>query len=95
MISPEELQGTHGMWVWYVPASGDMEKGRVKSWRDDYIFVVYKCDGKWDEYEQYTAAATNPKDLEFIKHELHCRAPLGFICSCLPPNMKVGEVELV
>jgi hypothetical protein len=36
------------------------ENGIVKSLCDDlnYVFVVYHCDDKWDEYTNYTAART-------------------------------------
>jgi hypothetical protein len=32
------------------------ERGRIKSWNGIYIFVVYHCDGKWDDYQNYTAS---------------------------------------
>jgi len=40
------------------------EKGIVKSISDeDHVFVVYHCDGEWDNYEDYTAARTYIGDL--------------------------------
>lgn len=39
------------------------EKGIVKSVTEAGVFVVYNCGGDWDNYRNYTAALTNPKDL--------------------------------
>ena len=39
------------------------ELGRIKSWNDKNIFVVYNCNNKWDQYLNYTACATDPIDL--------------------------------
>jgi hypothetical protein len=40
------------------------ENGIVKSISDnDHVFVVYHCANDWDNYENYTAARTNIKDL--------------------------------
>ena len=55
-----------GRWVKYTPLAGESEVGRIKSWNDKWIFVVYHCADMWDKYLEYTAAATNPKDLIFI-----------------------------
>lgn len=52
-----------GRWVTYTTGHGTTERGRIKSWNDTYIFVVYKCAGEWKDYQNYTAAATDPKDL--------------------------------
>ena len=41
------------------------ERGRIKSWNDKLIFVVYNCAEEWNNYKNYTASATNPEDLEF------------------------------
>lgn len=59
-----------GKYVKYTPPfeGGISETGRIKSWNTKFVFVVYRCDNNWDEYEKYTAAATNPYDLIFI-HE--------------------------
>ena len=32
---------------------------------EEFIFVVYNCAGEWDNYKDYTAAATKPNDLKF------------------------------
>lgn len=45
---------------------GELEKGKIKSWNDNFIFVVYKCDNQWDRFQDYTGCATSPDDLEFI-----------------------------
>lgn len=54
-----------GRGVVYLPSLGSPEKGRIKSWNDKYIFVVYKCDSQWDRFQEFTGCATDPKDLEF------------------------------
>lgn len=44
---------------------GKLEHGIVKSISDQtHMFVVYHCDGKWDEYQNYTAARTCTFDLK-------------------------------
>lgn len=41
------------------------EKGIVKSISDEnHTFVVYKCGEDWGNYNDYTAARTNNKDLK-------------------------------
>ena len=59
-----------GRWVIYTPSQelGEkLEKGKIKSWNDSGIFVVYDCAGNWmgDLWKEYTAQHTNPEDLEF------------------------------
>ena len=54
-----------GSWVLYSVLHGATEKGRIKSWNDKFIFVVYRCAGEWDKYQNYTGCATKPEDLRF------------------------------
>lgn len=54
--------------VHYIPFDGcsedKYENGIVKSIPTSYAaFVVYHCDGKWDDYQNYTAALTSIEDL--------------------------------
>lgn len=50
--------------VTYIPSHGGVgDHGIVKSKNHLYVFVVYKCAGNWDRYQDYTAAATDPNDL--------------------------------
>jgi len=66
-ISITELKDSDiGKWVCYTGGAGETEDGKIKSWNDDYIFVVYKCAGNWDRFQDYTGVATNPKDIKFI-----------------------------
>jgi len=53
-----------GKWVIY-KTGFSAERGKIKSWNDKYIFVVYKCNNEWDRFQDFTASATNPKDLKF------------------------------
>ena len=39
------------------------ERGRVKSVTKEWVFVVYKCNEEWDTYTEYTANATDRKEL--------------------------------
>jgi hypothetical protein len=49
-----------GTWVVFLPTG---QRGRIKSWNDTTIFVVYSCDGNWQQYQHYTAEATHPATL--------------------------------
>jgi len=41
------------------------QKGIVKAMSDaEHVFVVYNCDGNWEEYADYTAARTNVAELK-------------------------------
>lgn len=52
-----------GRWVEYTPKN---ERGKIKSWNDSGIFVVYDCAGEWSNFKDYTAAHTRPEDLVFV-----------------------------
>jgi hypothetical protein len=55
-----------GRWVIYRrTGSLHSERGRIKDWTDQLIYVVYQCADQWDRFEEYTSAATDPEDLEF------------------------------
>ena len=57
-----------GRWVSYTGNfDGTIEKGKIKSWNNKYIFVVYKCADEWGRFKEYTGVATRPEDLEFIE----------------------------
>lgn len=58
-----------GRWVEYEGYGFEVEKGRIKSWNDKWIFVVYKCDKNWDRFGDYTAVATSPKTLTFCNRQ--------------------------
>lgn len=80
------MEGTNeqfmpGDLVHYIGSAGEVENGIVKSTPPeslDIVFVVYKCKGEWDRYQDYTAQATNVSDLhtgwfggETIKPQSH------------------------
>jgi hypothetical protein len=54
-----------GKWVKYKTLTKS-ESGRIKSWNDKFIFVVYQCGSDWSNLRNYTAVATPPEDLSFI-----------------------------
>ena len=55
-----------GRKVIYTDNIGQKEYGRIKSWTENWVFVVYNCADDWDNYQNYTAAATDQNDLEFL-----------------------------
>jgi len=57
-----------GRWVLYDDGF-KKEKGRIKSWNAEFIFVVYKCAGEWERFQDFTGCATNPEDLRFTTLE--------------------------
>lgn len=66
MIQIKELGPQHvGKWVEYRDAAGETERGRIKSWNEQVVFVVYRCDNEWHRFKEFTAAATDPADLTF------------------------------
>jgi len=57
-----------GKWVIYKGGAGETEIGRIKSWNDKVIFVVYDRPGRdMNLYELYPGYATSPEDLSFMK----------------------------
>lgn len=67
-MKAEHLQ--KGQMVWYYDGYRRPEQGRVKSIQDDvYAFVVFSCNGEWEEYEKYTAARTHIGSLSLGKPE--------------------------
>lgn len=86
-------QNDIGRWVWYKPQFGPAERGRIKSWNEKNVFVVYKCDGQWRRFQDFTGEATEPSDLTFIEHKSHCRALTGFMCACVAPDINIVEVK--
>ena len=55
-----------GKWVVYKIKPnyvGETEEGKIKSWNDEFVFIVYKCAGNWDRFQDYTGQATSPEDL--------------------------------
>jgi len=70
MIDVFELKQTDkGRWVKFKCGNFDEKIGRIKSWNDLHIFVVYHCDDDWENYADYTAEATHGSRLEFIEEQ--------------------------
>jgi hypothetical protein len=44
-----------------------IEVGRIKSFNDKWIFVVYNCNDDWDDYKSYTGVPTSPGNLNIIE----------------------------
>jgi hypothetical protein len=49
--------------VHYCPEYGKIENGIVKAIPTNGAFVVYHCNGDWDNYQDYTAQLTDIEDL--------------------------------
>jgi hypothetical protein len=65
MIVIQDLTtGDIGRWVVY-RYFGGQQQGRIKSWNQDSVFVVYHCNNEWDRFLDFTPLRTNPKDLEW------------------------------
>ena len=55
-----------GAWVEFTKSHQlDPEVGRIKSWNDKFIFVVFKCCNDWDNYMDYTGCSCRPEDLSY------------------------------
>jgi hypothetical protein len=61
--------GDVGRWVRYrdVHFPDQFEDGRIKSWNERTVFVVYRCDNQWQRFADFTAAGTLPESLDFIE----------------------------
>jgi hypothetical protein len=67
MIYITDLRPEHvGQWVRYRGRMGEWEEGRIKSWNDRYLFVVFKCDNNWDRFEDYTGQSCDLSTIDFI-----------------------------
>src|SRR5260221_12882301 len=42
-LGPQDV----GKWVEYRGGAGESERGRITSWTDKYVRVVYRCDTQW------------------------------------------------
>jgi hypothetical protein len=70
MIDIKELGPEHiGKLVEYRAGTGQTERGRIKSWTDKYVRVVYKCDNQWLRFQDFTGCATDPCDLTFLLNQ--------------------------
>lgn len=58
----EELKP--GDYCHYAPAWGAKENGRVKEIGTDHAFVVFKCAGEWDRYDDFTGQKVDITDLK-------------------------------
>ena len=54
-----------GRYVEYNDGNKPSEIGRIKSFNGYFVFVVYKCNGDWNNYKNYTGCATKREDLTY------------------------------
>ena len=59
------MKYSNGMKVYYTSPHGTTENGIIKDLNESQTiaWVVYKCDNEWENYKNYTGAATNIQDL--------------------------------
>jgi hypothetical protein len=77
MINTEKLtEKDIGRWVLYrsphhdaTPEPPATEHGRIKSWNQNGIWVVYDPEGAWHRYFNFTGQLTDPADLTFMDDE--------------------------
>jgi predicted ribosome quality control (RQC) complex YloA/Tae2 family protein len=65
VMKTEDLK--KGMWVEYCDPNKPVEIGRVKSWNDKIVFVVFHANDDWSHYYNYTGSAVLIEDLELLK----------------------------
>lgn len=53
-----------GAYCHYNPEYGPKENGRIKTIGPTVAFVVFKCAGEWDKYEDYTGQCVDIADLK-------------------------------
>ena len=56
-----------GRFVEYRGFADEREKGRIKSWNEKFIFVVFKCDNQWNRFQDFTGQSTLPENLYFTE----------------------------
>jgi len=67
MIDIKSLkEADKGSWVVVDNTNIGEATGRIKSWNDTYIFVVFHCNGDWENYADYTAEAVNPSRIKIM-----------------------------
>ena len=55
-LGPQDV----GKWVEYRGGAGETERGRITSWTDKYVRVVYRCDNQWRRFQDFTGCANDP-----------------------------------
>lgn len=55
-----------GNWVRFDQQHGESRFGRLKTWNEKYVFVVFSCGGDWDNWHNYTGQSCNPDDCAFV-----------------------------
>jgi hypothetical protein len=54
-----------GRWMTFTHQDGTVEKGRLKTWSHEVIFIVFKCDNRWDDFLQFTGVSCEPERVSF------------------------------
>ena len=73
LLRPEDV----GRFVKYAPFGNKLEYGRIKSWNDTWVFVVYGIAAMAPDWRNYTAAATEAGHLDWVWPTEHDRAKTG------------------
>jgi hypothetical protein len=51
--------------VIYSAHPGHRERGRLESLTNNFLYVVFRCNGDWANFELYTAAPVLAANLDF------------------------------
>lgn len=71
-----------GQKVNYYPGFGKVENGIVKSvhpTEKDIVYVVFKCDNNWSDYDKYTGQAVFIEDLNPGWHKEKIKPEMNFV----------------
>ena len=94
MIEISKLtKGDVGKWVKYTDFS-KTEIGKIKSWNNKFIFVVYSCNYDWNNFRNYTAAATSPEDLLFCEAPKSTRSEILYEGRDYDSSVKEANAEI-
>jgi hypothetical protein len=67
MINIDKLTSADvGRWVSYCTLPLQRNHGPIKGWTKQFVYVVFRCDGNWEDFADYTAAPTLAEYLDFL-----------------------------
>lgn len=67
MIKIDDLKESDiGKWVKF-DTGHYLESGRLKSWNDTFVFIVFDCNKEWFRFKDYTGCSCNPDNCTFFE----------------------------
>lgn len=84
-----------GAWIKYEDV-GRIEIGRIKSIEtsNNSVYAVFKCNGEWNRFEDFTAEGCDPEMVTFLNEDLFTPIELPVLREGFPEKHDVNEVEL-